>query len=127
MGKDAKAATVHDKLAQHYPRHVIAWVRSAKWSRQRVPLSNVTTQPRPGHPHDAGKVTAIRQAIRSGKPMKPVVLVDNGHRPLKIADGYHRTMAQRAEGHTHTDAYVGKVGKLRGPWSRAMHDAKLNT
>jgi hypothetical protein len=119
-------ADVHGYLEQHYPPRVIGWAKAMKWKRRRVPLEQIQMAARPGKPHDPGKVAAIRKAIRKGKPMKPVVLVNTGTGLHKIADGYHRTAALKAEGRTAVDAYVARTRKRRGPWSRAMHDAKLN-
>lgn len=121
------AGKVHDKLGKHYPPKVLGWVKSAKWARKTVPLADIRMHSRPGKPHDQEKVDGIRQAIRSGKKLGPVHLVDTGVGKLRIADGYHRTKALAAEGITHTDAVVAKVRRRRGPWDKAMHDAKLNT
>lgn len=115
-----------NRLADHYPAEVLDWIKGATWTRESVPLSGIRMAARPGRPHDAAKVKAIRKSIRRGKPLHPVLLVDTGKGQHKIADGYHRTRAMRREGLTHADAVVAHVSKARGPWSRAMHDAKLN-
>lgn len=123
---NADPGTVHKVLRKGYPPHVLQWVRSASWTRRHVPLDKIHMQPRPGHPVDPAKVASMRQDIRDGKAAKPVVLVNTGKGKLKIADGYHRLKAHELE-HTPTaDAYVAKVTARRGPWSRSMHDAKLN-
>jgi hypothetical protein len=121
------AEKVHGRLEGHYPARVITWVRSARWKRATVPLDRIEIRHRPGRPHDAAKVAAIRRSIRNGKKLKPVVLVHTGRGRLKVADGYHRTRALQREGRTHVDAYVGRIRRRSGPWSRSMHDAKLNT
>lgn len=114
-------------LKGHYPKRVTRWVKGARWERKSVPLADIQMQHRPGKPHDAAKVKAIRKTIRKGAPLHPVLLVDTGKGQHKIADGYHRTAALKREGMTHADALVAHVRKRTGPWSRAMHDAKLNT
>lgn len=123
-----KDGTVWNRLREHYPPHVISWVRGLTWTREHVPFDQIHMQARPGAPRDEAKVKAIRKAIRKGKPMKPVTLVHTGRgRPHKIADGYHRLEAAKLEGARGHDALVGRTSKRSGPWSRKMHDAKLNT
>lgn len=114
------------RLSSNYPPEVLDWVKGASWSRESVPLSDIRMAERPGEPHDPAKVKGIRKAIRKGEPLRPVVLVDTGKGKHKIADGYHRTRALQREGLTHADAVVAHVQAARGPWSRSMHDAKLN-
>lgn len=123
---NADGKRVRATLGKHYPQHVLEWVKGAEWSRESVPLSGIRMRERPGEPHDPGKVKSLRKAIRRGKPLPPVVLVNTGRGKHKIADGYHRTRAMRQEGLTHADALVARVDVARGPWSRSMHDAKLN-
>lgn len=120
-------ADVHEILAEHYPPKVTGWVKGATWERKLVPLTDIRMASRPGEPHDAAKVKAIRRKIRKGKPLAPVVLVDTGRGPHRIADGYHRTRSMQQEGMTHADSLVAHVRRQSGPWDRAMHDAKLNT
>lgn len=125
-GHSLSEPDVHGKLRKHYPPETVEWARGMHWTRRRVPLSAIQMESRPGKPHDPAKVAAIRKSIRRGKKLKPVVLVDNGGERLKIADGYHRTAAVRAEGGCLAEAYVGKTRKRTGPWSRSMHTSKLN-
>lgn len=123
-----KPGNVHARLARHYPADVLGWVKGAKWTRNRhTPLSAIDVHARPGKPHDPAKVAAIRQTIRAGGKLHPLVLVNTGKGKLKIADGYHRARAAELEGVSHLDALHGKKRQRVGPWSRAMHDAKLNT
>lgn len=122
-----KPGKVRRELGKHYPGQVLDWVKRAKWTRERVPLQHIQMEARPGKPHDPVKVAHIRAAIRRGEKMKPVTLVRTGAGKDKIADGFHRTRALALEGKTHTDAVVGHLEQRSGPWSRAMHDAKLNT
>jgi len=123
---NADPQQVRKTLGDHYPKHVLGWVKGAEWSRESVPLSDIHMAERPGEPHDPAKVKGLRKAIQKGKPLPPVVLVNTGRGKHKIADGYHRTRAMQREGLTHADALVAKVDLARGPWSRSMHDAKLN-
>lgn len=123
MTSDGK---VYRRLAKHYPPHVIQWVKGLDWKKRDVPLTKIHMQPRPGHPHDPVKVAGIRRAMRAGKPMAPVVLVNTGKGDAKIADGYHRLKAAELEGRSHHVALIATKRQRTGPWSRAMHDAKLN-
>jgi len=117
-------AAVHGQLTGHYPMPLLTWIKQARWQRAQVPLKRIDMAHRPGKPHDPAKVAGIREAIRAGKPMKPVVLVDKGDR-YAIADGYHRTRAFAQEGHKTVNAVVA-TGLGDGPWDRQMHVAKLN-
>lgn len=118
---------VHADLKQHYPPHVLKWVKGAKWDKRTVPLGVIAMKSRPGKPHDAAKVDGMRKAIRAGKKFKPVVLVDTGKGPMQIADGYHRTRAHKLEGHSLIRAVVATNTASHGPWVKQMHDEKLNT
>lgn len=124
---DGKATKVHTYLSQNYPNKALQWVKGAKWHAPAdVLLSDIQMDRRPGG-RDMEKVKGIGEAIRNGKAMEPVVLVntpDDGK--MKVADGYHRTLAHRHAGKDTVRAWVGDVEDSNGPWDRQMHDQKLN-
>lgn len=125
-----KSTEVKRKLAKHYPPSVLKWVDDAEWSGpERVDLDDIAMERRPGG-RDQAKVDGIAKAIvadPSGPAAAPVVLVKTpGDDRLKVADGYHRTLAHRRLGHKGVPAYIGEVDSDEGPWDKAMHDAKLN-
>lgn len=125
---DAQKLTdaVYDALIENYPEDVLGWVKDASWEkRDEVALDQIDMARRPGG-RDQDKVKAIAQAIEEGKQMDPVVLVDDGTDLLKIADGYHRTLAYKHANQKTIAAYVATGVELGGPWEEEMHDAKLN-
>lgn len=124
-GEKVDAAKVLGYLSDNYPQRVLGWVRDASWVHRRVPLEQIKMGRRPGG-RDLDKVDAIATAIKSGKAMDPVVLVDTGEDKLEIADGYHRTLATDRADRASIDAYVGSGVGRHGPWEQEMHDAKLN-
>ncbi len=123
---DIAPSRVYGYLRRTYPANVLEWVRGARWLNVRhVPLSIIRMERRPGG-RDPAKVESLSAAMRAGKPMEPVVLVETPG-GLQIADGYHRTLAARHAGRKSITAYVA-VG-AEG-WDadahRRMHMAKLN-
>ncbi|GAA4626905.1 hypothetical protein GCM10023196_037050 [Actinoallomurus vinaceus] len=123
----APADQVRALLEESYPARVLGWVADAEWRYDdEVPLDSINMARRPGG-RDCKKVEGIAQAIRDGKTMDPVVLVETpGRDKLTVADGYHRTLAYQHEDRATIHAWVGTVTMDEGPWDRAMHDAKLN-
>jgi hypothetical protein len=127
---DRKAKKVHDVLSENYPESTLGWVDGADWSEpKQVPLSDIQMDRRPGG-RDQAKVQGIAKALTSGTSSgasAPVVLVKTPDSDkLKVADGYHRTLAHKRVGHTTVPAYVGEVDDSEGPWDSEMHDKKLN-
>jgi HK97 family phage portal protein len=125
-----KAEKVHAKLSTTYPQNTLRWVKNADWTGpQEIPLSEIQMDRRPGG-RDQEKVTGIAKGIADnpdGHAAAPVVLVKTpGSGKLKVADGYHRTLAHKRLGHDTVPAYVGEVDDENGPWDRQMHDAKMN-
>lgn len=119
---------VKEYLQQNYPDRTLDWVDSATWRAPRpVELDDVDMARRPGG-RDPAKVKGIASAIRAGKEMEPVVLVDTNDpdAKLKIADGYHRTLAHNHAGKGQVNAWIGQVEAPAGPWDKEMHDQKLN-
>ncbi|WAL67133.1 ParB N-terminal domain-containing protein [Amycolatopsis cynarae] len=126
LARSAQADVVHDYLAEVYPADTLQWVKQAEWRKAEVPLADIDMDRRPGG-RDPKKVRGIAQAIKDGKPMDPVVLVDTGdEHGLQVADGYHRTLAFRHAGRKTITAYVASGVGEHGPWEREMHDRKLN-
>lgn len=120
-------SAVWKRLRSDYPPEVLQWVRGLEWQRRDVPLNQILLQPRPGAPLDHGKIRGIMAARKAGTlEAKPVTLVDTGRGKLKIADGYHRLAVAAILGDRSHDALVAEHPARVGPWSRAMHDAKLN-
>lgn len=120
------SSTVHASLSKHYPAQVLSWVKRATWTKHAaVPLSKIDMSRRPGG-RDPQKTAAIAAAVKAGKPMPPVMLVDTGEDKYAIADGYHRTLGHLHAGKKTIPALVAHgVGKT-GPWDKRMHAAKLN-
>lgn len=118
---------VHDKLSDHYPDKVLDWVKQAAWSDPtEIKLKHIDMARRPGG-RDMKKVRGMAKAIRAGKKMDPIYLVDTPSAPpMAIADGYHRALAHQHAGKQTIMAHVASVDEEHGPWDRAMHDAKLN-
>lgn len=124
--KKITAGVVHATLAKHYPQHVLGWVKRATWhSHPGVPLSRIDMSRRPGG-RDPKKVDAIAEAVKDGKPMPPVVLVNTGEPKLQIADGYHRTLGFDRAGKAKIPALIASGVGAHGPWEKRMHAAKLN-
>lgn len=123
------ARKVHTVLAKHYPESTLGWVDDAEWDEpKRIPLSKVQMDRRPGG-RDMEKVDGIAQGIKAGAAgaTAPVVLVKTpGSGKLKVADGYHRTLARKRAGQASVPAYVATVQDDAGPWDKEMHDKKLN-
>lgn len=118
---------VHDKLSDHYPDKVLGWVKEAAWSDPtEIKLKHIDMARRPGG-RDMKKVRGMAKAIKAGKKMDPIYLVDTPSAPpMAIADGYHRALAHQHAGKQTIMAHVASVDEEHGPWDRAMHDAKLN-
>lgn len=117
---------MHVTLAKHYPPHVLGWVKRATWhAHPGVPLSRIDMSRRPGA-RDPKKVEGIAQAVKDGKPMPPVVLVNTGDAKLQIADGYHRTLGFEHAGKAKIPALIASGVGAHGPWEKRMHAAKLN-
>lgn len=120
-------------LAENYPHETLGWVDDAQWfGPMDVNLSDIHMARRPGG-RDPEKVKGIAEAIDQGKKMDPVTLVmtpdftpDDDETKLKIADGYHRTLAFQKSSADNLPAYVALVNDTEGPWDREMHDKKLN-
>ena len=125
----ASSSTVHRYLAKTYPEDTLGWVDQATWDGPTsVPLADVQMGRRPGG-RDMAKVDGIANAIGDnpdGPAAAPVVLVRTPSGKIKVADGYHRTLAHKRIGHKNVPAYVGDVDSEDGPWDREMHDRKLN-
>lgn len=123
---DDLTTKVHAYLARNYPERVLGWVDDATWRLDpAVPLSRIKMARRPGA-RDQDKVEGIADAVKAGKSMEPVVLVDTGEEQLEIADGYHRTAAFERAGRKTIAAYVATGVGRHGPWEQDMHEAKLN-
>ncbi len=115
------ASEVMARLRRQYPPRVLRWVRGAEWHRiPDVPLERIRMARRPGGRSRDG-VRWIEEAVRAGKPIEPVVLVETP-RGLLLADGYHRTLAYRHLGKRTIPAYVA-LGAC-GFDHAAMHAAK---
>jgi phage portal protein BeeE len=121
--------TVHKTLGKSYPDHVLDWVGDADWEGpKQVPLDQIDMERRPGG-RDQAKVAGIAKGLLNDAPgaNAPVVLVKTPNSDkLKVADGYHRTLARKRIQDTTTPAYIGTVDSNEGPWATDMHDAKLN-
>lgn len=121
--------TVHSKLAEHYPESTLGWVDNAEWSGPKsVKVDDIVMGRRPGG-RDMDKVAGIAQGIAEKAPgaIAPVMLVKTpGSDRLKVADGYHRTLAHKRLNHDTVPAYVAEVEDENGPWDEQMHDEKLN-
>lgn len=126
---DRKAQKMHDKLAETYPESTLGWVDEADWSGPtQTDLSDIEMDRRPGG-RDQSKVAGIAKGIAAGSAgaIAPVVLVKTpGSDKLKIADGYHRTLAHKRLNHKAVPSYVAHVDEDTGPWDKEMHDKKLN-
>jgi SPP1 gp7 family putative phage head morphogenesis protein len=120
------AADVRSLLENAYPGSVLGWIADATWKYDpAVPLDEIKMARRPGG-RDFDKVQGIAQAVKDGKAMDPVVLIDTGESKLEIADGYHRTLGFDRAGRRTIAALVGSGVGVHGPWEKDMHDAKLN-
>jgi hypothetical protein len=58
------------------------------------------------HPDESAKVNAIRENIRAGRPVPPVVVKDYGGGDLELLDGSHRAAAFLLEGKKEIPAFV---------------------
>ena len=122
------ADKVHGYLARSYPRRTLSWVHDAAWTRKKVPLDSIQMERRPGGARDDVKVASMAKQIRSGIHMDPVVLVNSpADDKLRIADGYHRTLAHRHAGRGTIDAYVATPATAHGDWETEMHGSKKSS
>lgn len=124
--KTIKPSEVHKYLKQNYPDDCIGWCKDYDWKEKKVPLSKIQMARRPGGARETDKVKGIAEAVKQGKPMEAVILVETPDGKIKIADGYHRTL-----GHDHADkktikSWIAKVSDHKGPWDKEMHEKKLN-
>lgn len=120
---------VHQQLSQNYPEHTLGWVNNAEWTKPKaVKLDDIDMARRPGG-RDQDKVTSIATGIAEGAlgALAPIVLVKVlGNDKLKVADGYHRTLAHKRLGRDTIQAHIGTVDDEHGPWDEAMYMEKLN-
>lgn len=117
---------VYKYLRQNYPGSTLAWVRDCTWEfNPKVSLDEITYGRRPGG-RDEEKVNGIAEAIKKKKKMEPIILVRTPSGKLKVADGYHRTLAFDHADKKTIPAYVGESPDEHGSWDKEMHDKKLN-
>lgn len=124
------AKTVHTELAKTYPESTLGWVDDAEWDGpKKVKLADIDMDKRPGG-RDQAKVAGIAKALAmdpTGPAGAAVILVKTpDSEKLKVADGYHRTLAHKRLEHGKVPAYVATVADESGPWDKDMHDAKMN-
>jgi len=130
---------VYKILLKHYPASTLQWVkdRDMLWDYDpHVPLKEINMGRRPGG-RNPKKVKGIEEAMRGGKKMDPVFLVNvwkDGEPSEKweVADGYHRTLAYDHAGFKNIHAYTCDIptqelaDKYDSPWKTEMHDKKKN-
>ena len=126
LAQVANKKKVYDYLKENYPADCLTWVKEYDWTLKDVPLEKIQMARRPGGARETDKVKGIAQAIKEGKPMEPVVLVELPSGVVKIADGYHRTLGFKHAEKRNTKAWVAKVSVDKGPWDKEMHEKKLN-
>ena len=124
-----RTETVRSKLAEVYPTSTLGWVDNTDWAGPKeVPLEDIQMAQRPGG-RDQSKVQSIAAALAEdpkGPAGAPVILVKTPDGSLKVADGYHRTLAHKRLDHSTVLAYVGTVDDEHGPWDEEMYENKLN-
>ena len=123
------AQIVHDYLSQGYPDNVLTWVLTTPWVYGGfVELSSIeSSDVRPGGPFDKKTLKHLKRAQRQHDVLAPIVLVKVPDSALyKIADGWHRVAAGRADDVFALTAYVAKASTDNGPWGAVMNESKLN-
>lgn len=114
--------TLHDQLAEDFPKRWIEWVRSAKVEGPlEVPLDSIDFVHRKTWSAEADpkKVKRFKKDIENGV-VKPAVLVNEpNEQKMVIADGHHRALAAQELG-VPVKAFVAHVNAVRGPWDE-MH------
>src|SRR5580698_6323706 len=116
---------VYDQLTDDYADPAIAWVKRYAWDGPlNIPLSEIDFS-------DAKQWAASREPVAiafhtiriSEGTKKPIILVMvDGEKRYRIADGHHRALAYRALDYAAT-AYTVRVPKTDHAWE-AMHDAQ---
>lgn len=112
---------IQRSLERQYPPDLLGWVKDAQWRYDaHVLLSNIDMARRPGG-RDRSNVNRIEDDISASDQVVPIVLVQTpGGGKLKIADGWHRTLAAQHAGKEFIPAYIGAVTEANGPWDRDM-------
>ncbi len=123
----APAAEVHGVMSENFPDDAIDWVKEVKWTMEIVPLHDIDFDNEgswAAH-HQPERVQHFTDKLRSGKRLKPLILVRvPGKHRLRVVDGHHRALAYRQLGKP-AQAFVGAVHEGDDRWSHT-HSAQLN-
>lgn len=122
----APAAEVHAVMSENFPDKAIAWVKDIQWTMEIVPLHDVDFDNEgswAAH-HQPERVQQFTDKLRSGKNLKPMILVRvPGKHRLRIVDGHHRALAYRQLGKP-VHAFVGAVHEGDDRWINT-HSAQV--
>lgn len=121
-GRQVPAQVVIDQMRGNFPDQALEWMKGIRWVKAEVPHDAIdygdadswaaSSQPK--------KVRKFVKKLRKGKPVNPVVAVQQpGKDQVVIVDGHHRTLAHKQLDQP-VPAYVGFVPRKVGPWLRTF-------
>ncbi|MFF0409068.1 phage portal protein [Kitasatospora sp. NPDC004745] len=120
------AEQVRDQLLQNYPARSLDWVQGVPWSGPKaVDVDDVDFEDEAdwAASQEPKRVRHFVKQIKKRGRTKPIVLVKTpGNPKMIIVDGHHRALAYRKAGQP-IRAWVGTVGKDRGPWNE-LHSSQ---
>lgn len=119
------ADRVYALLSQDFPKEKLEWIHRLRWTGpKQIPLSHVDFEDERfwKAARDEEHVNHFRQMIRSGEPLKEVIVVDRPGKPTAMApDAHHRLLAAKEEGLSSVTGYEGRANTVEGPWDW-LHD-----
>lgn len=112
--------------SEDFPSGAIAWMYHADWVGPiEVPVDHVEFDSNMMDGISPKKVQHFSDRIKSGKKLKPVILVKtSGSDKLQLADGHHRFLADEENG-KNVLAFVGTVSDSETGWKN-MHTQQVS-
>lgn len=131
-GEHVDSQVVYDQLAEDYKEKDIEFVLHLPWiGPVEVPLTSIDFSNKDSwqaaQPEDQEHVEMFADKMAEDNFTKPVILVNNpsNDNKMMIVDGHHRALAALQNGQP-VMAYVGQVGKDRGPWDK-LHSKQVGS
>lgn len=129
-GQHVDSQSVFDQLAEDYKEKDIQWVLHIPWmGPMEVPLTSIDFSNKDNWEasEEPDHVEKFADKISNEGFSKPIILVNSpsNNNKMIIVDGHHRALAYQQVGQPAL-AYVGQVGKDKGPWDK-LHDKQVET